>query len=264
MASGLTVRRPLGTEGREYLASSWAMGHSLSRSLLKSEPFAAGSVFASIPEEITEAQSREFTSGWLHRSSDVGDVHRLMADVLNGLRSTALLVVEDFERHCDDPQWPGADEYEQFCLGGRLVTYGNQSLSTDDVGQILSWTDSNWIHHAAIVEPLVSLNLPKGRAVIDDEVVDQLMAHPKAALARAYDGQGYVVWIADGIDVHTRDTMWDFDGPLAESNSPTTVDTARRSEADTVTAAPFGGANTPAFVQAIGNVLKAAIDALRF
>jgi hypothetical protein len=84
MASESTVLRPLGTEGRRYFTEHWEMGHSLSGSLLNSGPFAAGSVFASVPEETTEARSTAFTSGWLHRSSDVGDVHRLISDVLNG------------------------------------------------------------------------------------------------------------------------------------------------------------------------------------
>lgn len=266
MASESTVLRPLGTEGRHYFTEHWELANGLSGSLLKAKPFETGSVFASVPEETTEAQSKEFESGWLHRSSDVGQVYRLMSDALKGLGPTALLVAEDFLRRCSDPYLPNLDRETQFCIDGQLVTYGDQQLSADDVGLILSATDCDRWHHAAVVEPSVSLDLPTGRAVISDELVGPLMAHPKAALARAYDGQGYVVWIADSIDVHTKVTLWaeDTGEPSAPSSVPTTVDLEPGPESDTLVTAPLFGATTPGFVKGISDLFRAAIDALRF
>jgi hypothetical protein len=62
----------------------------------------------------------------------------------------------------------------------------------------------------------------------------------------------YEVSVIDGSSIELLSTELIVDGTVTEA-SPSRMSNA-----------PLGGANTPAFVQAIGDMLKAAIDALRF
>lgn len=59
------------------------------------------------------------------------------------------------------------------------------------------------------------------------------------------------------LDVTPTDVVW-------HERPWSTVRMGPDGASETLASAPFGGANTPGFVQGLGDLLKAAIDALRF
>jgi hypothetical protein len=118
---------------------------------------------------------------------------RIIEPTLYG-SSTRVFVAENALAKRTDPTLE-AEPVKRFSLGEELYEYVRAvGAGRDQIASVLRLADAGYSLNAIVSTIPTSSVLPEHRGDAGIEIIDQMALNVELVAARAYDGEGYVVW----------------------------------------------------------------------
>lgn len=192
-AAGLeheVVEFDMGTAGCGYLHDTFSQGLTLAKRVLERTDLSAGRVTTWAPSNTPASRLLSWDEGGLVPASLVT---KMVVDTITLQMPTitnAVMVAENALAHCSDPIVRQAP-VGRFCYGEEVYEYTTALGGRGEVNKALRRADADFSLNAVVASRTASG--PVGRAPGLD-FLEELASGVCLLLARAYDGEGFVVW----------------------------------------------------------------------
>lgn len=189
MAANL-VEYSLGTAGTEYVKDAFRNGLTLARACVASVAFDTGDTVTWAPPKSAKDQLLDFSAGlFVDGSLPNRDPIDIVASLI-AAETDCLLIAESTNKRRTDP-FVQRDIRGKFFYGDEVYEYA-QNGSEDSYRTALNAADACWSLNAVVTR----LNNPSqlDGVQITERLLINLAMRPIALIARAYDGEGCVVW----------------------------------------------------------------------
>ncbi|MEA3502005.1 MAG: hypothetical protein U9R47_04465 [Actinomycetota bacterium] len=185
----------LGHRGLEHVKRSLEGGLDLARLIPGLVDLTQGRCFTFLPPSTPPERRFSFLEGGLVRGVAASSVFSTL--VLGALLSAryGLLVAENALARCGDPVLDG-EPAERFCVGNDVYEYVTAEAATRDaIKRAFRTADAGYTLNAIVTTPTRRVSLPRSRAIASGTVLGEVAEHTALVLTRAYDGEGFVVWV---------------------------------------------------------------------
>ena len=183
----------VGQQGVEYVELAFEHGLSLAHAVLRSVDLPAGDCLALVPSDIGEGIVPDFAHGGLGQSrATVSGLASLVAERLRV--DGGAFIAENAMARSSDPVRPD-DPAARFSFDEEVYEYALAEQATvSRLASLIQLADAGYSMNAVLSTAHVGGELPERLAPIDSEKLRRVAAGAVLLVARAFDGEGFVLW----------------------------------------------------------------------
>ncbi len=183
----------VGQQGAEYLHSAFEGGLSLAQEVLRSVDISEGACVSLVPGGARDDLVDDFARGGL---GPTGVAVAGLATVVEERQTVGggVFIAENAMAKPSDPTSP-EDPAARFSFGEEVYEYSRAvEASVGRLEALIQHADAGYSMNAVLSTSDVARELPEHLGSIDSERLRRLAAGAVMLVARAYDGEGFVLW----------------------------------------------------------------------
>jgi hypothetical protein len=193
--AGELMEFDLGRRGLEHVEGALEGGLTLAQLVRSAVDLSQGRCFTFLPSSTLEERRFNFLEGGLIR---VASANSVFATLVQGALLSArhgVFVAENALARREDPVLD-REPTERFCFGDDIYEYVTaEAVRRDAIAEAIRMADAGYTLNAVIATPTEGISLPRSRATASETVLREVAEHVALVLTRAYDGEGFVVWV---------------------------------------------------------------------
>jgi hypothetical protein len=185
----------LGRRGLEHVEGALEGGLSLARLVRREIDLSRGRCFTFLPPSTPEERRFNFLEGGLIRVAPANSVFATLAQGALVSARHGVLVAENALARREDPVFD-REPAERFCFGDDVYEYVTaEAVTLDAIEDAFRIADAGYTLNAVVATPSEGIFLPRSRATASETVLRKVAEHVALVFTRAYDGEGFVVWV---------------------------------------------------------------------